>query len=206
MVALAVAGPGTALGDDHRGDRQLYQSFSALGVVTADTELKGTDAFSEFSGDIGWNMGFGGLAALGYGSDTGFRGDIEIGYRTAELERVFGATAANLGRVAAVDLPSAKLATLSYMLSGTYVFDGDVVNPYLGGGVGLAKHELDSDDGTIDDLTFAWQATAGIMVPLFEGMDFRLGYRWLATGDIESETGKSSYRSHSFETGVVLRF
>jgi len=64
-----------------------------------------------------------------------------------------------------------------------------VLSPYFGGGVGGTKFTMKTDDtvvnGTVDNISFAWQAEAGLRFALTGNFALRIGYRYLNLGKSE---------------------
>lgn len=96
------------------------------------------------------------------------------------------------------------------------------LQPYVGGGVGLAHHMLDNellttvitDAGTSSTTNFAWQGQAGLKYPVGETALLRLDYRFTDQGSIETSalpTGtndqlRADLTSHDLRLGVTWGF
>ena len=102
------------------------------------------------------------------------------------------------------------------MANGYYSFEAGVLRPYIGGGIGLVRH-----DGTLrelsasgvqtaeydeDDTVLAYQAMIGIAYPMSEASEVRLGYRYFGTADADFDGTEVSYGTHNIEAGFLFRF
>jgi outer membrane protein OmpA-like peptidoglycan-associated protein/opacity protein-like surface antigen len=136
--------------------------------------------------ELRWDLGWAGIASLGYGFSNGLRIEAEGSFRENSLDRatVFGAVASQIGGHAR-----------SYGAMGNVLYDfntpGWSVTPYLGLGLGYVWHEYDGLRGTfgrvragIDDTdgSFAYQAMAGLSMDLgIAGLALTAEYRFLGT-------------------------
>jgi len=169
--------------------------------------LKSDVSGSATSGDASFDDGPVGLVGVGYGFGS-FRAEGELGYRENDLKSFTGGTGTASGEARAWSL----------MANGFYDIDvGGSVKPYVGAGVGVARIDLDgiSQGGTAladdrDDV-LAFQAMAGLRVPLSDSLSADLGYRFLATQNPTftsvGGTGFSGrYRSHAVTVGLTWQF
>ena len=113
-----------------------------------------------------------------------------------------------------------SLNTSSLMVNGYYTFDTRAFRPYVGAGVGLARHEwsnsgrlIPSPVGDIylpstsdDDVVFAYQLMLGLNWILADNMEARAGYRYFATGDANFDGVKVGYATHNVDGGLIIRF
>ena len=201
-----------------------YMSVSGLYVVPTDSEWSESLEGVTFSTDVEWDAGFGLLFAYGFGTEDGLRGELEVGYRTADVDKLKGISAASGGvEVSDEDFElglDGDMTTLSLMGNGFYSFGEGQLRPYIGAGIGLARHDATIDEQTVtsegeeyeipelsgDDIVFAFQAMAGVGYAMSETTEVRLGYRYFATGDADFDGSEVSYASHNFEAGVLIRF
>ena len=145
------------------------------------------------SAKISFDVGWVGVASLGWGFGNGLRAEVEGNYRTNDVDEVrfLGQRAASGGRVR------------SYGVMGNAFYDFDpgffgvgpsFVQPYLGAGVGYVWTEYQklraSAAGltvTLDDTDgrFAFQGIAGVAAPLtwlgVRGLTLTAEYRFLGT-------------------------
>jgi opacity protein-like surface antigen len=94
---------------------------------------------------------------------------------------------------------------------------GDVLRPYVGGGIGFGRlnAELDTTGGSevVDDSDwgFAYQLGAGVAFDFAENIAFDVGYRFkgIANADLETtggSEGEVDYHSHNIIAGVRIGF
>ena len=67
---------------------------------------------------------------------------------------------------------------------------------------GDVKFEEQSENAVV----LAYQGMAGILYPLSETTEFRLGYRYFSTAEGDFDSAKASYRTHNVELGLAFRF
>lgn len=199
-LALAMlAVPGVVLADS--------DGWYVTGKAGASRLVKSDVSGSATSGDASFDDGPVGLVGLGYGFGP-FRAEGELGYRENDLKSFSGGAGAASGEV----------RTWSMMANGFYDFNvGGSVTPYVGAGVGVARVDLDgiSQGGTAladdrDDV-FAFQAMAGLRVPLSDRLSADLGYRFFTTQNPDfTSTGGTGfsgrYRSHAVTVGLAWQF
>ena len=77
-----------------------------------------------------------------------------------------------------------------------------VISPYLGGGVGGSKFKMTTDDtvvnGTVDNISFAWQAEAGLQLAPTPNFALRIGYRYLNLGKSELDLLEMGFPAGNF--------
>lgn len=167
--------------------------------------------------DLGMEPGAGMLAAIGRDFEERWRGEVEIGYREANVGVLDGWS----GAYSRAPLKMAGgVRTLSVMLNGYYRFDVEGFAPYLGAGIGLASHRFNAKSKHLEiggvhghfafrgqDTVLAWQAMAGVSRPVADNAELRLGYRFFATRTGEFGGGdKLGYDSHGLELGLSFAF
>jgi len=142
---------------------------------------------------ISFDVGFVGVASLGWGFGNGLRAEVEGNYRQNGVGKVrfLGLPAETGGTARSYGV----MANLFYDLDPSYLRIGpSVVQPYLGVGAGYVWTQYDklraSASGlsvTLDDTKgqFAFQGIAGVAVPLTwlgaRGLTFTAEYRFLGT-------------------------
>ncbi len=209
LVTTALAG-GMAKADETANERGRYVSISGMWVKPKVSDISGS-ALGHTK--LKLDSGFGLSAAFGWGAAIGPRGEIELGYRSADFDEVRGSPRVHDAAY------KGDVKTWSLMGNALYVFEAGGLRPYLGAGIGMARHKGTQDAQTAfgyrwPHLTgsvtvFAYQAMAGVGYPMSDSTETRGGYRYFATGDGEFEdvSGiRASYGTHSFEAGVVFRF
>ena len=196
----------------------MYGSVSVVQVSPLDSKVSTKESWQggteHWKSELTMDGSLGFLAAVGYDSGSGWRTELEIGYRKLDLEEERETDDVDDVNEFA---EGTNWETLHLMLNGYFMFGQGRLKPYVGLGAGLAKHEIkypDDDDNDESDTVFAYQGIVGAAYEISDRMEARLGYRYLATGDLSSSrsTGslrtetKSSYETHNIEAGVVFRF
>lgn len=241
FAAFLAAALAPAASTAQTGENHPYFSVSGLHVVPSDSDQSTTLAGFDVSSDLEWESGHGVLLAVGYGAEVGLRGEIELGWRKAGFDKQKNAWFTS--RVLNVDLEGkypyeGDMTTLSLMGNGIFTTEAGSLRPYLGLGLGLARHRWSQAGATYDlggsnlsfgggsggsvpsglvvtirkasdhDIVFAYQALAGVGFVLSESTEARLGYRYFGTDDAVFLDGgfKSSYETHNFEAGILVRF
>ncbi len=127
--------------------------------------------------------------AVGRRFDNGFRADGELASRSND---------ANLG-------PSsqAQVRATSAMINGFYDFMRDgPVQPFVGIGVGFVKVDANGED----DTSLAWQAMAGLAIPLRERLKLDIGYRHFEADELEYSALPGSYEHDAVTLGLRYEF
>ena len=196
---------------------KLYGAVSGLYVMPSGHEAIPVELpVGDAAHDLGMERGAGGLAAVGYAFGDRWRGEIELGYRVADAERIDGWTGAYDGD----PLPVAGgFRTSSVMTNVYYRFRNEGFAPYLGAGIGVARHRVEAKSRTLKigdvsghftfdgrDTVLAWQAMAGVARSLAENVELRLGYRFFRTRDGEYGPDRLGYEAHNLEAGLRFAF
>lgn len=159
-----------------------------------------------FSDEIEFDTGTVIEAGLGYGFGNGWSGEIALGYRSNDNDQLAG-----------VDL-GGDVTAITLMANGYYDFDVGMpaVHPFVGGGVGLAKIDIDASAFGVsiandDDTVFAYQAVAGVAYDVTPTMAATLRYAYFATADptFDDASGApfdAEYDSHSIMVGLAYTF
>ncbi|WP_458096819.1 OmpA family protein [Roseomonas sp. WA12] len=151
----------------------------------------GTSSYGETRQEIGW----GGVASLGWGFGNGVRAEIEGNYRQNEVDKIGGFGSANTTR--AFRNTDGTIRQYGVMANAFYdfVIPGFPVQPYIGAGAGYVWTEYDGVRATrlpagansvlIDDTAgkFAYQGIAGLALPISAapGLALTLEYRYMGT-------------------------
>lgn len=137
------------------------------------------------------NVGILGTAGLGYAFGNGFRTEFEFGYRMNDAKNV---TLPGGGNTPTALNLKANAAALSYMVNGIYGFKwGSPWMPYIGFGVGAANVRVNNLG---HETPFAWQAMAGVEYPLTQRWVVGVGYKYLATEDLNLHNPYIGVASH----------
>ena len=186
-----------------QGETFFYGSLSGLYSLPFDSSLADSEGGVTTELEMEMTKGSGLLFAIGVGADHGFRGEVEIGYRKADVDKV-------------LDLREVSdLVSLSLMTNGIYVMGTGVLRSYIGVGVGFVKHDIAQFEQTEEgfafpeqsenDIVVGYQGMAGFILPL-KMAEIRFGYRYFATQDADFGGIDTSYGSHNFDAGLTFRF
>lgn len=160
--------------------------------------------------ETGFNVG----GAVGTRFLEHFRGEVNVGYRENQVESIAIQAGNNDGK------GTLSMIHLLFNAYAEYDFDLGAI-PYFGLGIGYGQVRLDAHNKTdsfqLDskDDAFLWNLMAGVSVPFSEVTAFSLGYRYLATedlnfrGDIEGIGGRqvdSEYDAHELVLGIRYSF
>lgn len=197
--------------------------LTTTGIIGANPGFAANDVY--LKGGIGWAYSEDEVASIGdladppdrvaFDSDGSIAYQLGIGYRLTDWLD----TELSLGHIAGLDLsgpyeddgtPSGatgrtEVDTTSIMLLGLVdvaaVLDASwPVDPYVGLGLGYARHDMGrftvtADDASIDGHTsggFAWKAVLGATYPLGERLSLDASYAYADYG--EAESSRSAYQ------------
>ena len=209
-----------------------YMQVIGLYVAPSTSGYSGKFYDTRYDADLKTDSGFGLLAAVGYGADTGLRGEIEIGYRKIDFDKLtkvspneFEVPGLGTLRGDRLDPYEGDIATLSLVGNGIFAFEAGRLRPYIGLGLGVARHDstaaaqtpsvelvgagrirLPLTRSSESDWVLAYQAMAGVAFALSDSVEARIGYRYFATGNGVRDEHEYSYGTHSFESGLRVRF
>ena len=179
---------GVLLPDDTKFD---FDSVEDGVAVTADTGF-------DVGGVLGYDFG-------------GFRLEGDFSYKQADLGEVVldGAIdPTDLGLTGLNTPIDGRMETFAAMLNGIIDFGSDgAIQPYVGGGIGWANVSLDATAPYLveaEDSALAWQAIAGIRVPLSDSIDFGVKYRYFNVPNLEFESLAGDYVETDISSHSVL--
>jgi opacity protein-like surface antigen len=192
--ALALASPASA---------KFYVFGNVSWASLEDTEVQqGTAPAGTMENESGWAF----TGGIGYIIGPKMRSELEIGYRSNDVERL---------TVPAFGVPAGAatgdVSVFSGMVSAYYdIVTWGPVTPYLGAGVGFGNIDLDITSAGVNsqrsDTAFAYQGMAGIRYALTSSLDLKLGYRYFALLDPQIGSTESEYATHNVELGVAFKF
>jgi opacity protein-like surface antigen len=160
--------------------------------------LKDSDV-TWYDGDLDeaeFETGVGFTGAFGYDFGTGFRAEVELGFRFNDVDRQFP------------DGIGGEVYSSSFM--GNAFFDfmpGYQVSPFIGAGIGVANVEFDVDYwDEEDDTVFAYQFMGGVSFAVSYNMYVDIQYRYFVTEDPDFDYFEAEYETHSVMGGFRMRF
>lgn len=193
MTALAITFLSTAASAEEATDRwyvSIYGGASVLGKQDARlTRVGQPDSAGDLSTRAGWLAG----GAVGIRLRPALRGELEMTYRTNELERV------SVGGLDAMPTDG-DYASLMYMVNGYYDFaqwntSFASLRPYVGVGIGYAQ-EIDSDQSIngapveFSGSKAAYQLLAGVNWHYRSRWTAGLGIRYTDAGTVELKSSR----------------
>lgn len=224
-VALICAAVSSAAVPATAKDGGPYVSLGVLYVMQEGSEFSDVFQAHNLTAEMSMETGMGGLVAIGQMMPSGWQIELELGYRRVSVDEMKGLSISGpfLNQTFDGTFPAeGTWTTVSFMLNGFYSFEAGNLRPYLGGGLGLARHRTTLDDvaaplegignqedafrGTFDDDVEAYQIMAGIGWRLFEKTTVRLGYRYFATKRADFDGTAASFGTHNVEAGVLCHF
>jgi opacity protein-like surface antigen len=196
-------------------------------ISTGDMPIKDQ---MDFAGNGKSNdLGSGGVVGIGVGRyfNNNIRGEMSLNYRDGHQLDTTDTINAGFSY-------KANLKSVSMFLSGYYDFNsinlsGKSLTPYLGGGIGLARNDMDDLDIGLDNsfinsvkgknvTEFAWKLGAGANLNLTEKCSLDLNYQFVDLGKFKSGTLVSStmtdaqkpfegnYRTNELTIGLRYKF
>ncbi|MGB7417540.1 MAG: outer membrane beta-barrel protein, partial [Erythrobacter sp.] len=220
MASTALTAPAMAR------DGQWYIQGDGGVMIVEDVDIDVDEDLDSATAEFDTGYDFGGAVGYDFGV---FRLEAEASYRAADLDQLqsgtIGLQADNpVGGDNTVSLSERNPAigefnALSFMLNGMFDFgDDDGIQACAGGGVGVARVDLDgsiqeSGPGAFDDSDtgFAWQVLAGVRAPLSESIDVGLKYRLfnaenVSLVDVRGLPLESDLRTHSLMGSLIFNF
>ena len=195
----------------------LYASLSGLLLVPSDHEAIPVELpVGHAAHDLTMETGAGGLVGVGYVFSKRWRGEIELGYRSADMDQIDAWTGAYDNDPIAV---AGGFRTASVMLNAYYRLGDEGFVPYLGAGLGVARHRVEAKSRTLEigdvhghftfdgrETVLAWQAMAGVARSLAENVELRVGYRLFRTRSGRFGSDELRYTTHTVEAGLTFVF
>jgi len=162
-----------------------------------------TNAVAGFArGDVSFDLGYGGVLALGWGFGNGLRAEVEANFRSNDVDSM---TVNGLGGSAS----GGTARSYGGMLNVLYDFNTILgVRPYVGAGVGYAIHQYDNvntrgTNGRIlldgDSGNFAYQAIVGAALPITPALSLTAEYRFFAT--LDADIDAKAFNGAGVQTG-----
>ena len=153
-----------------------------------------------FNSDLEHDTGLVGAGKIGYKYSNGFRNEIELGYRSNDVDEIADVTA------------EGETEVYSAMLN--LLFDLDItdtnMDTYIGGGIGgaLVRHDkVGVVQGTsIDDSEFtpAFQVIAGASYALSEKVDFYANYQYFQAADPNFKTENNLKVDADYDSSNIM--
>jgi opacity protein-like surface antigen len=210
------------MGPAQHGFGWYVSVFGGWSIADTDVELSTTTA--PITGDLieadaDLDDGFMAGGALGVYFNDWIRAEVELSGHWHDVDGEL-VTTPLIGLATTADLDGDADATFVLANLWLDVPVGDIIRPYIGGGVGLGRLdvELDTDAGTnvIDDSdwAFAYQLGGGIAFGLtpYIGVDVGYRYKVINNAELEASVGGGSvdletdYKSHNVLVGLRFGF
>jgi opacity protein-like surface antigen len=201
-------------------DAQYYVSGNIGAVQVMDSDVTETGPGYTINGEFEFDTGLGVNGAVGV-SLGDLRLEGELSYRQVDFDSVT-IDSLTVGSSTFTSLGSADVGgdATSYGLMGNMWYDIDIggkLKPFIGGGIGVARVEVDIDSvggvpvsASGDDTVFAYQVGAGIGYDISDKIVATLGYRFFGTADPDfgsnGVTDEAEFQSHNIEIGMRFKF
>ncbi len=212
VIGLALASTALTV-PAHARDGEWYVGVDGGVTLVEDMELDIGVNSNAASIDNEYGYDFGGLVGYDFG---GFRLETEVSYREADPD-TFSTNLPITGIGTGTFDSNGDTNVLSFMLNGLLDFgDDDGVQGFVGGGVGIARVDVENivaapaflDDS---DTGFAWQALAGVRAPLSDSWDVGLKYRFFNADNVDlvssfGDDVEGRFRSHSILGSLIYNF
>ncbi len=162
-----------------------------------------------------------GVAVLGLGAgykfDQNMRSDFTLNYLTNSTVKYSGSQTIDTTTYS-LSLKS-KSTVFSAMINGYYDITAlsEMFTPYVGAGIGFSvinyklsgiieNNPKKSGSAKITGTSFAYQVGAGTLVKISDGVDFKIGYRFVDNGKPKVKIGTTVYTptKHSFRTHQIV--
>jgi opacity protein-like surface antigen len=176
-----------------------YVSGNLAAVFVDDSNVK---VGSGDDGKASFDTGTGVTLAVG-NSYYEYRAEIEFAYRDNDVDEYRDSTSAIPG--------NGEVTTYSLMVNGYYDFmPENKFSPFIGGGIGYANVELESNKvGREDAHVFAYQVAGGGSLAVNENLKLDLQYRLFATNDPDfsgNTLKEAEYLTHNIMIGFRYSF
>lgn len=161
------------------------------------------------SGSMSFDTGWAALGTIGYGFEKNWRVELEIGYRSNDVESYFAGKSDWYAAAEAVNLPRYDIRTAefdewTFMVNVVYdvpLTDRLDLNIGVGAGADLADFD-DSSSVNDDDWNFAYQGIVGLSYALNDRLDLTLTYRYLNV-DSPSFSGTNKWSTERYDLDDV---
>ena len=165
-----------------------WNNFNSKKDAISDKKVTKLDHVGVYSGAVGYKYKY-------------FRGEFEYVWRADAEEAI------TEGGIHTADM---TVSSQSYMFNAYLDFMPNYwISPYIGGGIGMSKLELEHDGIGIADPkthwnknTFTWQIGAGLTIRLNRCLNIDAGYRYYTLGKIE----EAEVNTHEWYAGLRFTF
>jgi OOP family OmpA-OmpF porin len=151
------------------------------GDSTAHAQIPTGTPASNFKSEL--EPGFIGVSSIGYKWVTGFRTELEAGYRQSDFGKINDVSANGAQQVLSVS------ANLLYDFDTSSKF-----TPYLGGGLGIASYKWSNVSTSVSPhfndraSAFQWQGIAGVNMRVSDRTKVFVEYRYIGAGSTQFES------------------
>lgn len=216
LSALAFMALPTAVHAETNGN--WYVSGAAGWSIVPDSDFTDSslaDIGSPTSGKFELDNAVNFAAAVGAKVNRNLRAEVEVSYRKSGIDTVSLDGVGDLETLAAgLGVPfniGGSVKTWTLMLNGYYDFMPESrFHPYLSAGLGAAHHKgtltVLGESTSETDITFAYQAGAGVSYDLTPQTALFGGYRYLGSSDPDFDTTKAEYAAHEIRAGLRFTF
>ncbi len=189
LITLAFAVPTQAQSD-------WYVSGSGGATFSSDIDISGT-LNGKIEYDPGYNLGI----AFGGKINDNARGEIELSYRTADLDTITVNGATN-------NSSDVEIETAAVMIN--FYYDMNIESnlaPYITAGLGYGRQEVTFGSTSGSDTGFVYQVGAGANYAVSDTTNLFVDYRYFGSRDSEVNNVKfDGYSAHEIRVGVRFGF
>lgn len=207
LAAMTAANAASAQGITGDWYASVFGGFSVPSDLESSYSYSGYTVELEQELDNGYMLG----VTLGTSVAPNLRAEAELSYSKYEGGDLSG----SYGGYSYTYSGEGIDAEATYLMANLWldlpnIGEGSSAVPYVGGGIGGARLELENDGDSVDDTVFAYQLGAGIRIPAGPGM-IDIGYRFKGTDEPEfSDSGITieldEVYTNTLQVGYVLKF
>ena len=180
-----------------------YVNANFAGYIGHDSDWSNLNgATAELTTETGYGF------SLAIGNDLPeYRFELELAYRLSDLDEL--AVSGSAAQSVEGEVSSATLLANYYADFDT----NTAITPFIGGGIGLAKVDLQIEnitgvvvDESGDDTVFAYQAALGVAFKMNETATIELSYRYFATAEPDINDTEMEYATSNVMLGFRMYF
>lgn len=199
VLTVAAMLPGVAAAQSL--SNSIYGELRGGASFLTDSELDaGGGAKADLEFDTGWLV----EGAVGYAHESGFRGEVALGYRRNNNDELEGFGEQD-GHFSAFNTMANAYYDINLGKMGAEGFAANIT-PFIGGGIGFAVLELDDGDADDTSTQFAYQGVAGVSYAFTPNWSASVRYAYFGTTEGSFDSIDADYNSHNAIAGIRYNF